>query len=168
MAEFLPAFDRMLANEGGFKLTDIKGDKGGQTYAGIARNRNGRWAGWSFIDRGEIPPTQMVRDFYRANFWDAVKGDYILHQSVAESLFDFAVNAGAKTAIKLAQIVGGVASDGDIGPRTLEALNVLDEGAFRIAYALAKIARYRDIVMKDRSQGKFLLGWINRTLKEAA
>ena len=168
MAEFLPAFDRMLANEGGFKLTDIKGDKGGQTYAGIARNRNGRWAGWSFIDRGEIPPTQMVRDFYRANFWDAVKGDYILHQSVAESLFDFAVNAGAKTAIKLAQIVGGVASDGDIGPKTLEALNAIDEGAFRIAYALAKIARYRDIVVRDRSQMKFLLGWINRVLNSAS
>lgn len=168
MAEFLPAFDRMLANEGGFKLTDIKGDKGGQTYAGIARNRNGRWAGWSFIDRGEIPPTQMVRDFYRANFWDAVKGDYILHQSVAESLFDFAVNAGAKTAIKLAQIVGGVASDGDIGPKTLEALNAIDEGSFRIAYALAKIARYRDIVVRDRSQMKFLLGWINRVLNSAS
>lgn len=168
MAEFIPAFDRMIRNEGGYKLTDINGDKGGQTYAGIARNRWVRWAGWQFIDRNEIPPTQLVRDFYKANFWDAVKGDYILHQSVAESLFDFAVNAGAKTAIKLAQIVGGVASDGDIGPKTLEALNAMDEGSFRIAYSLAKIARYRDIVTKDRSQEKFLLGWINRTLREAA
>ena len=168
MAEFLPSFDRMISNEGGFKLTDIKGDRGSVTYSGIARNRWSSWPGWSFIDKGQVPPTQLVRDFYRANFWDAVKGDYILHQGVAESLFDFAVNAGAKTAIKLAQIVGGVASDGDIGPKTLEALNAMDEGSFRIAYALAKIARYRDIVMKDRSQGKFLLGWINRTLREAA
>ena len=165
MAEFLPAFDRMISNEGGYKLTNVKDDRGSVTYAGIARNRNGRWAGWSFIDRGEIPPTQMVRDFYRANFWDAVKGDYILHQSVAESLFDFAVNAGAKTAIKLAQLVGGVASDGDIGPKTLEALNAMDEGAFRIAYALAKIARYHAIVSKDRSQGKFLLGWVGRAIR---
>ena len=165
MAEFLPAFDRMISNEGGYKLTNVKDDRGSVTYAGIARNRNGRWAGWSFIDRGEIPPTQMVRDFYMANFWDAVKGDYILHQSVAESLFDFAVNAGAKTAIKLAQIVGGVASDGDIGPKTLEALNAMDEGSFRIAYALAKIARYHAIVSKDRSQGKFLLGWVGRAIR---
>lgn len=168
MANFLPAFDRMIRNEGGYKLTDIKGDKGGQTYAGIARNRWSSWPGWSFIDKGQTPPTILVRDFYRSKFWDAVKGDYILHQSVAESLFDFAVNAGAKTAIKLAQIVGGVASDGDIGPKTLEALNAMDEGSFRIAYSLAKIARYRDIVTKDRSQEKFLLGWINRTLREAA
>jgi hypothetical protein len=34
-----------------------------------------------------------------------------------------------------------------------------------MAYALAKIARYRDIVRKDKTQIKFLLGWINRTLE---
>lgn len=167
MANFLPAFDRMIANEGGFKLTNVANDKGGQTYAGIARNRWPRWSGWQFVDRNEVPPTQLVRDFYKANFWDAIKGDYLLHQGIAESLFDFAVNAGSKMAIKLAQIVAGVAADGDIGPRTLDALNALDEHEFKVSYALAKIARYRDIVMKDRSQGKFLLGWINRTLKES-
>ncbi len=168
MAEFLPAFDRMISNEGGYKLTNVKDDRGSVTYAGIARNRNGRWAGWSFIDRGEIPPTQMVRDFYRANFWDAVKGDYILHQSVAESLFDFAVNAGASTAIKLAQIVGGVAADGQVGPKTLTAINSMDDDEFVTKYALAKVARYHAIVTKDRTQIRFLLGWISRTLKEAS
>jgi lysozyme family protein len=38
MANFDPAFDKMIRNEGGFKLTNIEGDRGGQTYAGIARN----------------------------------------------------------------------------------------------------------------------------------
>ena len=38
MATFDPAFDKMIRNEGGFKLTNIAGDRGGQTYAGIARN----------------------------------------------------------------------------------------------------------------------------------
>ncbi len=168
MANFIPAFDRMIRNEGGYKLTDINGDKGGQTYAGIARKRWPYWQGWAFVDQKQVPPTSLVREFYRLKFWDAVKGDYLLHQGIAESLFDFAVNAGSKTAIKLAQLVAGVAADGDIGPRTLEVLNVLDEHGFKVAYALAKVARYRDIVMKDRSQGKFLLGWINRTLREAA
>ena len=40
----------------------------------------------------------------------------------------------------------------------------MDEEKFVLAYALAKIARYRDIVTRDRSQMKFMLGWINRTL----
>ena len=33
MATFDPAFDKMIRNEGGFKLTNIEGDRGGQTYA---------------------------------------------------------------------------------------------------------------------------------------
>lgn len=40
MADFLPAFEEVVLNEGGYKLTDIKQDRGGQTYAGIDE-----WAG---------------------------------------------------------------------------------------------------------------------------
>ena len=36
--------------------------------------------------------------------------------------------------------------------KRLAPLNAQDEGRFVIAYALAKIARYRDIVQRDRSQ----------------
>lgn len=168
MADFLPAFERMIRNEGGYKLTDIKGDKGGQTYAGIARTRWPAWSGWPFVDRGETPPSALVREFYRRNFWDAVRGDELVHQGVAESLFDFAVNAGARTASKLAQIVAGVTADGVLGPKSLTAINALQADYFRPHYAIAKLARYRDIVTRDRTQAKFLLGWINRTLKEAA
>jgi len=35
---------------------------------------------------------------------------------------------------------------------------------FVASYALAKIRRYSDICNRDRSQSKFLLGWINRSL----
>ena len=62
----------------------------------------------------------------------------------------------------------GTTPDGRIGPKTLQALNEADPESFVLAYALAKVARYRDIVMRDRSQLKFLLGWINRTLKGVA
>ena len=37
MADFEQAFSKTMGAEGGYKLTDIKGDKGGQTYAGISR-----------------------------------------------------------------------------------------------------------------------------------
>lgn len=167
VADFNQAFSQMMANEGGFRLTDIAGDPGGKTYAGIARRRNPQWTGWAFVDRGETPPTDLVRGFYRVEFWERVAGDQITNQGIAESLFDFAVNSGVKTALKLAQIVAGVAPDGVIGQKTLAALNGLSIDSFRSHYALAKIARYAQIVTRDRSQGKFLLGWINRTLREA-
>jgi len=41
----------------------------------------------------------------------------------------------------------------------------MDEGTFVLKYAIAKISRYADICNKDHSQGKFLLGWINHTLR---
>ena len=37
-----------------------------------------------------------------------------------------------------------------------------------MAYTVAKINHYACIVNKNRSQGRFLLGWVNRTLKVAA
>ena len=110
MANFDPAFDKMIRNEGGFKLTNIEGDRGGQTYAGIARNVHPGWPGWRFVDAGDLTQvelTQSVRDFYRREFWDRIGGDAITHQTIAETLFDFAVNAGSGTAAKLAQIVVG-------------------------------------------------------------
>ena len=167
MADFAPAYEAMIRNEGGYVLHDVPGDRGGQTYAGIARNMNPRWPGWALIDCGQDVPAQLVREFYKQNFWDPIQGDRITSQVIAQTIFDFHVNAGA-VARKLAQLVVGATPDGAIGDKTLAALNAYDEDRFVMAYALAKIARYRDIVSRDRSQLKFLLGWINRTLQGVA
>lgn len=168
MAEFDPAFDVVILNEGGFRLTDIRGDKGGQTYAGISRKRNPDWSGWRAVDAGETPDTSQVRAFYKHEYWDRVRGDDVTDSRIAQSLFDFAVNAGPVIAIKLAQAVCGVVCDGQLGPRSLEALNGIIPDTFVERYALAKVARYAAICNKDRAQSKFLLGWINRTLKGIA
>ncbi len=168
MADFLPAFERTLINEGGYKLTDIKDDRGGQTYAGIARNAWPRWAGWSYIDQGTTPPADMVRSFYKTNFWDPLGLTAINDQRVAHNLYDFAVNAGVGTAAKLAQIVVGTTPDGKIGQMTTAAINRHNPDLFIAQYAMAKLARYEQIVSRDRSQQKFLLGWVRRVLKEAA
>lgn len=163
MADFAPAFEAMIKDEGGYVLHNVEGDRGGMTYAGIARNMNPGWPGWGPIDRKEQVPAQLVREFYRQHYWQPIKGDEITSQAVAETIFNFHVNAGA-VAIKLAQLVVGATPDGAMGNKTVAMLNNMDPGRFVMAYALAKIARYRDIVMKDRTQAKFLLGWINRTL----
>jgi lysozyme family protein len=168
MAEFKPAFDKMILDEGGFKLHNVAGDRGGLTYAGIARNFNPSWPGWAYIDRGETPPSQLVYDFYRDAYWAPVRGDE-LPQRIAETIFNFAINSSAPfkplVAVKLAQVVIGATPDGVLGPRSIAVLKTYDEDLFVARYALVKVARYRDIVTRDRSQQKFLLGWINRTLK---
>jgi lysozyme family protein len=166
MADFNPAFEKMLKDEGGFQLTDIPGDRGGQTYAGIARKPNPGWAGWQFIDRKDFgSATPLVREFYKSNFWDRVRGDDITNQAIAETIFNFAVNTGVGVASKLAQLIVGTTPDGAIGPKTLERLNICTAEKFLPAYTLAKIQRYVNICMKDRSQSKFLLGWVRRSLE---
>lgn len=167
MADYITAFEKMIINEGGFVLHNVTGDRGGQTYAGIARNFHSDWEGWAIIDKGNLDHpglTRMVRDFYKHNFWDKVKVEDIHHQGVAEAIFDFAVNAGVKTASKLAQLVIGATPDGIIGPKSVSKLNDVDEEHFIAKYALAKIARYAEICKRNPVQKKFLLGWINRTL----
>jgi len=167
MAEFSSAFEKMIVNEGGYKLHNVKADHGGQTFAGIARNFHPNWPGWRYIDSNEMDNaelTGLVASFYKENYWDKVKGDDIKEQAVAASLFDFSVNTGSRNAVKLAQIVVESTPDGIIGPKTLEKINKYDANLFIARYALAKVARYANIVNRDRSQGKFLLGWINRTL----
>lgn len=172
MAEFLPAFERAILAEGGYQLHQIAGDRGGMTYAGIARAMNSQWPGWAWIDRGETPPSQLVRDFYRAGWWVPILGDQIRDQEVAYTIYSFATNGSAygvpKTAVRLVQLVVGTTPDGAMGARTVEAVNAMEPQLFLALYALARIARYRDIVTRDRTQQKFLLGWINRSLQEAS
>jgi len=171
MAEFLPAFEKMIRHEGGYLLHEVDGDRGGMTYAGIARKFHPAWTGWASIDSKDMDNpklTQMVRNFYLDAFWLSIFGDEIDSQPVADTIFDFAVNAGSRTAVKLAQIVAGTTPDGVMGPKTVEAVNGIEPDKFIMAYAIAKVARYAGICKRDASQKKFLLGWINRTLEGVA
>jgi len=168
MADFQLAFEKMIQHEGGYKLTSVHEDRGGQTYAGIARNSHPNWSGWKYIDAKDLRNqalSSLVGEFYKVQFWQKTSGDKITRQAIAEALFDFGVNVGVSTAIKLAQQVVGTAQDGSIGPITLGKQNTIDEEYFIVKYALAKVRCYAEICNRDRSQSKFLLGWINRTLK---
>lgn len=171
MADFNQAFEKMIRNEGGYRLSDVPADRGGQTYAGIARNFHPNWQGWKYIeskDMGNPELSALVRNFYESEFWAKVSGDLVTNQTIAESIFDFAVNAGVGVAAKLAQLVVGTVPDGVIGPKTLGQMNGTPEDQFVMKYALAKIKRYADICNRDRSQTKFLLGWVNRALEGMA
>jgi len=177
MADFEPCFKKVIGIEGGFNLHTAKGDTGGMTYAGIARKKWPEWEGWGKIDAGEFDATltAMVRAFFKENFWDKIMGDDIGAQAVAYHIYAFAVNAGIKTSVKIAQRIAGVVPDGSFGNKTFKALNALiedkkDEKLFVLLFSLMKIFRYKDICLHDKrrkddklvSNEKFLCGWINR------
>lgn len=157
MADFNIAITKTIAKEGGAKFTETAGDRGGKTKFGISQ------LSYPSLDIANLTE-ERAKEIYRADYWNRIRGDEIDDQSVAENIFDFAVNAGVRTAVRLAQVVLGVEADGVSGPKTVRALNSCNPDHFFASYTLAKIARYASICNKDKAQSKFLLGWVNRAL----
>jgi len=178
MAEFQSAFVNLIKNEGGW--TNDLDDSGGETFKGIARKYNELWLGWKIIDgmknnnkekflanlRENKKLDGLVEDFYKVNYWNKIRAGEINNQKIAESIFDFAVNAGIKTSVSLAQKVIDASSDGIIGEKSIRKLNSFSESGFINNFALEKIKRYVSITEKNKKNRKFFFGWIRRTLKD--
>jgi len=157
MADFDSAVAKTLIREGGARFTDTPDDRGGATKYGISQRA------YPNVDVRNLSEDQ-AKAIYRRDYWDRVAGDAVESQAAAETIFDTAVNMGTTTATKLVQMTLGLDVDGTFGPETARAVNAADEKAFLAEFTLAKVARYAAICNKDRSQSKFLLGWINRSL----
>lgn len=161
MADFDPAVTKTLIREGGARFTDNPDDHGGATKYGISQRA------YPSVDIPNLTEEQ-AKAIYKQDYWDKVSGDKVRSQAVAENIFDTAVNMGVTTATKLVQLTLEVGVDGKFGPDTVKAVNAVDEKEFLSEFTLAKVARYAAICNKDRTQSKFLLGWINRSLGGAA
>jgi len=162
MADFNQAVAKTLVREGGGRITDDPKDKGGVTKYGISQRS------YPMLNIRGLSE-QQARDIYKADFWDKVRGDDIKTQSVAECLFDAAVNMGVKTASRIAQFSLGIEpADGFIGPESVAALNAMADHEFMSNFTLGKIARYVAICLKDKTQERFLLGWVKRALEGGA
>jgi lysozyme family protein len=174
MADFTQALALTLQAEGGYG--NDPQDPGGETYKGIARKMNSKWDGWIDIDAlkrqadfpasldGNAPLQEKIGKFYELNYWDKVRGDEIVDQDIAASIFDFAVNAGPIASIKLAQLTVATEANGVIDDETLHKINADDPRAFLALFALHKIARYVGICDKRQESRKFFFGWVKRAL----
>jgi lysozyme family protein len=176
MADFSTAYRIVHGNEGGWANT--AGDKGGETYMGIARNSHPHWAGWALVDavkatralrRGEFINNaelkQLVVNFYRAT-WNRMLGDGIRSQPVANLYYDFYTNSGGATTVLQRVLVyqfrQRISIDGEPGPQTLAAINAVDGASLHNGLKAARIAYVQDLVRRDPSQGQFLNTWLRR------
>ena len=166
MADFEKHIDDLIRKEGGYKLINVKHDRGGMTYAGISRKNNPQWDGWQYIDAGDEVPNNEVREFYAALYWDKMKLDGIHSEAVASVLLSSCVLSGVRRASRMAQVAAGVKVDGYIGPKTLTAINATEPRLFVALFALLRIDRFREIANRNKTQRKFLRGWINRVYEE--
>ena len=164
---FEKALEKVLQLEGGLKLHKNPTEKA-ETYAGIYRKEHPYWEGWEYIDKGLTPPFELVEKFYYENFYKPF--EKIENETIRDLLFEFSVNAGIKTAIKLLQKVVGAKPDGILGNETLAKLDEYSqkhtEKNFIKDFTLARIAFYTGLANKNpQKYGLYLRGWINRSFK---
>ena len=117
-------FQMVLKHEGGF--VNHPKDPGGMTNLGVTK---AAWEGYvgETVDEAfmrALTP-EKVKPFYKAQYWDKIKGDQ-LPAGVDYAAYDLAVNSGVGRAAKYLQQIAGVAADGVIGPKSLEAIKACD------------------------------------------
>lgn len=161
------ALAHTLKYEGGW--VNDPDDGGLETYMGISRKYNPNWSGWPILDKlnprhGQIYPelSKSVAEYYRKQYWDKIQAGNIKDVKVAGFFFDYFVNSGSH-AVKAIQRLVGVADDGIVGTKTIQAINEYKGDLFTELKA-QRIQFVNDIVENNPSQGRFLQGWKNRIL----
>jgi lysozyme family protein len=154
MASFATAHAVVAANEGGY--ANHPSDKGGETYAGIARVPWPSWSGWATIDAAKplkanarVPAAQPhVDSFYRANYWDRQGLGNLRDQVVANVVMDTLVQhgRGGKLVQQAARALGAAVSvDGIVGAGTIAAINALDPRAYVARLLETRMDYYRSL-----------------------
>jgi len=184
VASFLVAYQKTAKREG--KYTFTEGDRGGETYKGLARNRQPSWPGWALIDAAKLKPgfpenleadtvlQRFVQEFYRG-LWHLFDLDSISCQMLADEIFDTSVNMGpSRAAIFLQESMnvlnnGGtrwpdIHEDGHIGPETLSVMRRLGEYEEFVAkmFICLRGSHYKKIMKNDPTQEQFALSWLRR------
>jgi len=105
-----------------------------------------------------------VRRFYYQTYYAPLEP--IENPQIRFAIFEFAVNAGFKKAVKIAQAIVGTSPDGIIGPKTISALNSVQPNDFLKSYLTARIKHYLDVANSDHQRyGVYLMGLLNRAFK---
>lgn len=163
MSDFI---DEIIEREGGEKETNDPADSGGRTKYGISQKAHPEaWAD------GDVSRPE-ARAIYEKVYILSEKFD-TLPESLKHQVVDHGVPSGPDTAARMLQQVLGVPVDGNIGPKTLEAIKNYPGGTLfgvavpglvllNLAFRDARIMHYATIAKKRPKDLKFLLGWIRR------
>lgn len=191
MGDFMAAQGVLGRFEGGY--ANNPSDRGGETYAGIARSYWPHWAGWEIVDEAkklagfprnlaDLPDLRAhVDQFYKVAFWDALHCDE-WPQQLAVELYEQAVNRGVNAAVMDLQKVcnalnfsaatkGPLFEDlpitGNFRELTKAAVNALmdNRGLDHLVMAMNRMqgAAYINIAATNRTQRQFTRGWLRRT-----
>jgi lysozyme family protein len=183
--EFNNAIPFTLRHEGG--LVDDKADRGEITKYGIsfvylrhllAKNHQ-LLSKFSLNNISQVNGSvirhmtkQQAIQIYYTQWWEKYHYGLIKKQAIATKAFDYSVNMGAHTAIKLLQIASrneagypSVVVNGKLDHATIQYINGLNATQTKqllFAFNKAVANHYRNIVKHHPADRKFMLGWLRR------
>ena len=171
-------FEGVIKHEGYY--ANVTGDKGGETYMGVARNLHPNWEGRHIVDgykltfgelkrntKIDVPElTTMVEKFYKHTFYDKYKIGSINSGSLQEIIFDWCVNSGYWGSCGVQKVLNryfnrDLKLDGIIGNNTVNAINSIQPELLFVAIKDARIYYYH-LISKRSQNHKFLKGWLKR------
>ena len=154
--KFIEALGFLLAREGGY--VSHPDDPGGETNLGISQRSYPR-------ENIRGMTRERAAILYHRDYWLPNRCEE-MPRWIALPLFDFAVNAPARSARIALQRVVGAGPDGVLGPKSMgaigEAVNRHGERVVGLRFIDARLQRYIGRVRRGRSSPKFLLGWTRR------
>lgn len=115
----------------------------------------------------------QAKRIYWTFYWNKYYDD-IEDEKFAFKIFDLGINVGKNRAVKKLQLAlvrhaesgNKITVDGIFGPKTLAALNDPPIETIYQIYISTMEHYYNAIVAKDRTQKKFLKGWLKRLERE--
>jgi len=179
MSNFNSAIRFVLRNEGGY--SNVKNDMGGATNFGISTrflkqidkdiDKNGH------VNKKDVESItkETAIALYKEYFWDHYKLEQIRDVVIATKAFDLFVNMRGKSAGKILQKASNqfdhkLVVDGIVGTKTIATINSISlftESKANLLNAIRKehAEFYHAIVKSNKTQAKFLKGWLARAAR---
>lgn len=166
MADISKLAPFILKWEGGFVNDPV--DKGGATNMGVTI---GTWRSVGYDKDGDgdidvddlrrLTKEDVIERVLRPHYWNRWRADEINNQSVANILVDWVWASGAH-GIRRPQRILGVTVDGIVGPKTIAAVNSMDQMELHFRIKNDRIRFINEICKANPSQERFRRGWLNR------
>ena len=167
--------DLILAHEGGY--INRSDDAGGATNFGVTIDTLSAWRHKPCTaDDVRNMAVSEARDIYACKYIVTPNFDKIQDIRLRAAMVDYGVLFGPVRAIQALQAIAHMPQDGNLGPKTLSAVNSYSSDPNAIhgggdvirgvinQLSCSRISAHADRVTKDHSQIVFLKGWLSRAM----
>ncbi|MFN8356300.1 MAG: glycosyl hydrolase 108 family protein [Spirosomataceae bacterium] len=161
MASFTIYANKLLPLEGGYHYDNGKHSSRGITLATYRAWRLSKGISTTTIDDIKRITISEAKEIYKTWYWDALMGDFVKNQAVAEIMVDGKVNGGFSLVNLQKQL--GIMADGKMGAKTLAAINQANQAKLHAKLLADRKAHYANLIRaQPQKYAQYKNGWANR------